>query len=405
MNQIFGEIINLFNKNNTYPGEDKCGLSYFFNQEWIYFTLDELVYQRYISDSNNIMKKLYKDFMEDKKNPETLFTENDEHILPLNFTEYNSERNSNNFLKMETNLKSLPDLLIKLGPNIEKIPKNSELTFDDYVQLLKNNFLEIDGAFINDTENIITIEEDSTLTPYEEINVNLIKDKKTQSSEYEASLNLKEQNIIKIPEKAVIFLETKSECPCIKIDYQNEAEFDKTKLMKKEMKKELSVVLYKMIKKAELFYKLYEKLEIVKSRYSVLFFLIFDNFRFHDISEIIKSYLEIFINKKDIITYPFTIKPIYMTSSIDLINSGLSTNNLIKKFEEKIEKLIKEEKKKMKKIKKEKIKREEEEIKRKEEMKKMMIQDSKELKELEEKIKELLNNQSMQNRPTNNKMK
>ena len=59
----------------------------------------------------------------------------------------------------------------------------------------------------------------------------------------------------------------------------------------------------------------------------------------------------------------------------------------------------------MKKIKKEKIKREEEEIKRKEEMKKMMIQDSKELKELEEKIKELLNNQSMQNRPTNNKMK
>ena len=33
------------------------------------------------------------------------------------------------------------------------------------------------------------------------------------------------------------------------------------------------------------------------------------------------------------------------------------------------------------------------------------MQNSKELKELEEKIKELLNNQSMQNRPTNNKMK
>ena len=72
------------------------------------------------------------------------------------------------------------------------------------------------------------------------------------------------------------------------------------------MKKELAVVLYKMILYGEKFMELYKKIGLIKDDYSVLLFLIFDNYPIKDISENIKLYLDILIQKKKI-TYPFII--------------------------------------------------------------------------------------------------
>ena len=82
MKNIFIDIIELFLENKSFPGEEKCGLVYLFKQEWIYYTIEELFYQKYISQCNKILSLAYEDFRNYKLKPDTLFTENDKYILP-----------------------------------------------------------------------------------------------------------------------------------------------------------------------------------------------------------------------------------------------------------------------------------------------------------------------------------
>ena len=124
-----------------------------------------------------------------------------------------------------------------------------------------------------------------------------------------------------IPKNTVVFFQTKLEGPNIQLNFEKSVLFKKQTLDNKEMKKELAVVLNKMIIVSEYFYEVYEELGLIKD-YNVLFFLIFNNFPIKDITEVIKKYIDIFI-ELGYVSFPFTIKPIYLNSSADLINKEL----------------------------------------------------------------------------------
>ena len=173
MRNIFKEIISSFINNQTYPGENKCGLAYFYDEEWIYYTIEEVFYEKYIEDSKKIMFKLYKDFMENELKAETLFTENDKYILPSSVSGYSFERKATKFFEMKTGLTTLPDLIIKLSPKnfTTNINPDKECTFDEYFKSIVYNYIEIDGAFINRTKKDIIIENnDNAIIPYKKNN-------------------------------------------------------------------------------------------------------------------------------------------------------------------------------------------------------------------------------------------
>ena len=97
------------------------------------------------------------------------------------------------------------------------------------------------------------------------------------------------------------------------------------------MKKELAVVLKKMMQQGNYFWNLYNQIKLIDENYNLLFFFIFDNFPINDISQYIKSYLELLILKKEVL-YPFSILPIYMNSSLDFINNKLEVDKRIDKI-------------------------------------------------------------------------
>ena len=83
MRNIFWEIINIVtNKDSAYPMDNKYGLAYFYDKEWIFFTIDEIYYQKYISQANQVMSLLYSDYTNQILNPKDLFTKDDKYILP-----------------------------------------------------------------------------------------------------------------------------------------------------------------------------------------------------------------------------------------------------------------------------------------------------------------------------------
>ena len=334
MNNLFNGIISLFQAKKPYPVDKKYGLVYFRELEWIFFTIEELYYQKYLSDSTKIMAYLYEDYSKNVLNTSSFFTEEDLYILPSNLRAKIFEKNAFNYFLLKTKLKSGPDLLIKLRnkeTNEEKINKETKIIFSDYINLIKHNFdyLEIDGALINNTKEERSIKIDQPILTYETItfhNNNCEMDSK----------NCIIKKII-IPAYSVVFFQTKIKGPNIKL---NKEEFNKKKLFLNEMKEELAVVLYKMIIYNKYFYELYIKLGLIDENYTAVFFLIFDDYPIKDISKKIKIYLDIFKNL-NLLNYDFMIQPIYMSAFIEEINSQLNMNeynnnynNMVKKYQE-----------------------------------------------------------------------
>ena len=268
----------------------------------------------------------------------------------------------------------------------------NKITFLDYTNKIKQyfNYLEIDGALINNTKEDRNIEIEKPILAYKEIT---FKNNTCQLDETNIT-----NKIINIPAHSVVFFQTKIKGPNIQLNKNN---FDKKILSLNEIKEELAAVLYKMIIYNKYFYELYIKLGLIDEKYTSLFFLIFDDYPISNISVYIKNYLDIFIDKK-LLTYNFIIQPIYMSAYIEEVNSKLNMIELNNSYMDKIknyEELTKNEKlKKQKrsakrkeggnKIKEEEEKKEiiagEEEIKNKEEE---IRRRENELKNKEEEIK------------------
>ena len=106
-------------------------------------------------------------------------------------------------------------------------------------------------------------------------------------------------------------MQTKLKSPYIKLDSKNLEIFRNQKIIFKNIKKELSVVLKKMIDYGNYFWNLYKKIKLIEGNFDLLFFFIFDNFPICDISDYIVSYLQLLILKGEVF-YPFTILPIYI---------------------------------------------------------------------------------------------
>lgn len=210
MYSIFQDIINSFQLSQTYPGEDKCGLVYFKDAEWIYYTIEEIYFQRYITNTQNIMSRLYEDFMKNELNSESLFTEDDKYILPSSISGYNFERNAAKYFQMKTGLATLPDLLLILDPESKNNNLKKELTFDEYFKSMKYTYIEIDGAFINNTnENIKLKNDENVIIPYDKI----IVDKFEKQNFYSTKISKNCNDTIDIPDKTVIILQTKMKSP------------------------------------------------------------------------------------------------------------------------------------------------------------------------------------------------
>ena len=174
MNHIFNDIIKIINFEKVFPLNNEYGLAYFNEQEWIFFTIDEVNYQNYISNSEKIMSLFYKNYMDNKIETNSLFSEEDKYILPSYVRGYNFETNIFNYFYLKINLPTAPDLLIKLkNDNIKNDNfdedentknnqnSNKQIYFDDYINEIKNNFdyLQTDGTFINSNNKEIEIKE------------------------------------------------------------------------------------------------------------------------------------------------------------------------------------------------------------------------------------------------------
>ena len=163
------------------------------------------------------MSKLYDDFMKNEIKTDTLFTENDDYILPLNVTGYNFERNATKFFEMKTGLTSSPDLIIKLEPEKDIISINPEnkYIFDQYFKSIAYNYIEIDGALVNDTKKDIIIDnKEKAIIPYQKILVNLKEQKNGDKKDYIYTTVLSEKSdIINIPAETLIIFQTKMKSP------------------------------------------------------------------------------------------------------------------------------------------------------------------------------------------------
>jgi len=370
LKNLFNDIIDTLSDNKPYPLKNKYGLTYINDNEWIYFTIEEMNYQKYISDSKKMYSFLYDDYMNKVINEKEFFTENDKYILPSTIRGLNFERNAYKLLQIKTNLNSAPDLLIKLSYNKGiKIPDSDKINFKHYIRNIEYNYMEIDGCFINDTKKIVQINnEDIPIIFYPDLIIKQIKNSKEETYCCEINENNTiNEKIIKIPPNSVIIIQTKTESPTIKLKTESDKQFDNIYLTLNEMKKELAVVLYKMIFTGNYFFRLYNQLKIIEKSYSVIYYLIFDNYPIKDISTKIKEYIDIFI-KQNYINYSFQIQPIYMNTYIEQINSKLESKNIKKEVEE-LKKTIKEMRKEERKRKEEeeRKRKEEEERKRKEE--------------------------------------
>ena len=345
MNNLFKGVIQLFENNKSYPANNKYGLVYFREQEWIFFTIEELYYQQYLSDSNKIMSFLYEDYSKDILNKKILFTEDDQYTLPSYMNSKIFEKNAFNYFQLKTQLKQGPDLLLKLIDKREYVQHEEICTFSDYIEQIKSNFdyLEIDGALINDSEKEKSLKDndiENSILAYKSITFNNI-----DNIIYLDDKNTNKKSI-KIPANSVVFFQTKMKGPNIKL---NDNIFQE-KLYIKEMREELAVVLYKMIIYNRYFYELYLKLGLIDKKYTALFFLIFDHYPINDISEKVHKYIEIFIKNK-LIDYSFTIQPIYMSKFIEEVNSQLNLvklDNNYKEMRKKYEEIFKKKKKKKK---------------------------------------------------------
>ena len=222
----------------------------------------------------------------------------------------------------------------------------NRIIFLDYINKIKQYFdyLEIDGASTNNTKEESNIEIEIPILAYKAITFH---NNVCQIDE----ANMTNKNI-NIPAYSVVFFQTKIKRPNIQLIKDI---IDKKKLLLTEMKEELAVVLYKMILYNNYFYELYIKLGLIDEKYTALFFLIFDDYPFKDISDYIKYYLNIFIDK-NLLNYDFIIQPIYMCACIEEVNSQLNMNELNNNYKDimkKYEELKKNEPKLKKKYKKE----------------------------------------------------
>lgn len=73
MKNLFNDIIDTLSDNKPYPLENKYGLTYINDNEWIYFTIEEMNYQKYISDSKKMYSFLYDDYMNKVINEKEFF--------------------------------------------------------------------------------------------------------------------------------------------------------------------------------------------------------------------------------------------------------------------------------------------------------------------------------------------
>ena len=269
MNEIFNKIFELFEDNKAYPIDEKYGLVHFLEQEWIFFTLEEYYYQLYLLNQNRIMFFMYNDYLNNTLYTNSFFTDEDKYILPSNIRAKIIEKNSFNYFQLKTKLKSAPDLLIKLKDKNTYFETNNQdklLTFNEYINQIQLNFdyLEIDGALINDSEEIIYLrheEIDKPILAYKEINF--------KNNICELGTKDNKNKVLKIPANSVVFFQTIIKGPIMKL---NGNDFDKTMLHLNEMKDELAAILYKMIIYNKYFYELYIKLGLINEKCTLLFF-------------------------------------------------------------------------------------------------------------------------------------
>ena len=359
---------------------------------------------------------MYNDYLNNTLDTNSFFTDEDKYILPSNIRAKIIEKNSFNYFQLKTKLKSAPDLLIKLKDKNTYFETNNQdklLTFNEYINQIQLNFdyLEIDGALINDSEEIIYLrheEIDKPILAYKEINF--------KNNICELGTKDNKNKVLKIPANSVVFFQTIIKGPIMKL---NGNDFDKTMLHLNEMKDELAAILYKMIIYNKYFYELYIKLGLINEKSTLLFFLIFDDYPNRDISVQVKQYIDIFITK-NLLDYSFIIQPIYMSFFIDKMNWHLKFADLDNKYKDmkikyeylkkKIiklkskdkndknieiskEKKDKEEEDKIKGEQEKELKKKEEEVKKKNEEEKNkneeLIKREKELKKREDEINEL----------------
>ncbi len=207
-------------------------------------------------------------------------------------------------------MKELPSYFFLLNKKKKKKINNC-VTFDEYDKNLFSVFMETDGAYINDSNNIVTPNLKNNFHPFLIHNTFIVT---KNYKKYE--LNSTNENL-NIEPKTIVINESKLSIPQDISNFTLNNKYDKNLLSKT-----LIFTLNKLIKKIHYYYELVQNEILIKdeiTKYKFLLCLIYNNLPINNIDEIIENDLKILIDN-GYIKNEFKLKIIYLIPNLGSYN-------------------------------------------------------------------------------------
>ena len=225
-----------------------------------------------------------------------------------------------NEFQQKININNIPKLKLK---NISSMNKKTNISFKNNINNLFKLYIETDFAKIN--KNDFDIQPEFVFKPF--INEPPIIVDKDPNNNNNWTSKINPSNEFKAHGKSIILGEViKNALPYQILNIENEQ-----KIKSKKIKKELYVVLYKLIKKIDYYvdFVKYEILENIKDieKYKIQLFLIYDNKPISQMNTYIKTCLDNLI-KNGYIHKKFIFQIVYSSSSISTFNINKLWENI-----------------------------------------------------------------------------
>ena len=359
--EVYNSLLqSLKNPNSNYSGN--FGFIVIENKEYIFAYHNDEILERILYNANNIKKFEYSQILkydnnsyllsnEKKKDNHSSKSDKNNHIynnndnepiitfksndIIINKKQYEEdeldlgyykgiefENNSMFLFRNLFDLCELPCYFFYVGN--EKIEYQNIISFNDYNADLFTSFIEVDGAFINQSNEKLEPQLNKNFYPFLVQKTFIVSSKTVSKLKKNYTLTLADEKM-EIAPKSIIIVESKLSIPKDKgIDIDNfkfYIEYEKS-----ELDKTMIFTLNKVIKKKKIYSEFVQK-EILKNKddiknYKFEFFLIYDNIPIKDVDSIIEKDLKKLIDN-GFIADKFKLKVIYLMPNIGLFNLSI----------------------------------------------------------------------------------
>ena len=322
-----------------YQGEDSFGFLIYKKNEYFYVFKNEFN-RNLFNDINRVKQYEINNASDVQTSRHSYKTENEnfDKIDSRFLTSEDFENKINKFFK-KFNLIELPNYFFRLNKKNQFInnTKKDDNFNDNKIDMnyadenYFSAFIEIDGAFAyNDNNELDIIKEDNKM-------FKVSKTISVSSWGKDIKIEQEDKNNLKIKGNTILLIEDKLSFPKVIYDLKK-----KQKMNKEELYLSLNFLIYKTIKKINIFNEYLNSISKEKKNYSYCLLLIYDTSPIANVENVIKTILCDLYNEKLIKYSSFYIKVIYVLPCISFNDS---------KRVEKLEKKIKEMEDEMREIK------------------------------------------------------